>query len=234
MQGDELIIDSHNAIVIRKSKKLVKFYTCYMTSIFNTFCEFKTTKDISPFGTRFIPVLKPFNDLFFGLEHFINPLDDKEITGTNLWYWSAQTGWNYEYYPQEILEVGHLISGTGQIYLGIMMKDKILWSVFFSDWTLGSFRTQIFQQQNLESSEFCPQSISTTYDGHSKVEVISKCDKSIELYRFEVMDLTEDEIQEGKLNIPKVTFRSSKSLFDLQDNAKMCILKNEILTYDIS
>lgn len=96
-----------------------------------------------------------------------------------------------------------------------MMRDKIIWSVFFSNWTLGSFRTQVFRKENLESSEFCPQSIQTAYDGYSRAEIISRCEKSIELYRFEVEPLNKDDEEEGKQNIPKVTFKSSKTLFTL-------------------
>jgi len=84
-----------------------------MTSIFNTFCEFKTSKDIDQANTKFVPILKPFNDLFFGLEYFTKPGDDGEVTGTNLWYWSAWTGWNYEHYASEIIDVGHLLSDDG-------------------------------------------------------------------------------------------------------------------------
>jgi hypothetical protein len=162
-QGDQLFIDSHNAAAFKASQNVVEFYTCYPTSLFNTFCEFKTSMKINEGVGTFKPLLKPFNDLFFGLETFLSE-DEKTVESTNLWYWGAGEGWNYENYPGEIKEVAHIYSQEGRIYLGLMTQSTMNWALFSSDWALGSHKFQTFTHEDVDSNDFCPIKFKTGYE----------------------------------------------------------------------
>jgi hypothetical protein len=180
----------------------------------------------------FKPVLKPFNDLFFGLEVLNTEVKGKTVVSTNLWFWQQLEGWNYVNFPYEVTKVGHVVK-DGRIYLGILSKNKIAWGLFLNNWALGLQQLHEFTKYEVDSLDFCPIDVKSGFSNATTAYVISSCDDDVELFSFKVGDVDPDEQQENP-PIPTVEFTSSRTLFKNRKNIQLCVLKNEIIIYGTS
>jgi hypothetical protein len=106
------------------------------------------------------------------------------------WFNFNTKQWDYEVYDKQILEVGHTITANGETYSIIAFKNSIKVGRFFSGWTYGNRDVTEFDNSDMDIDSFCPSNIMFNANERNVFFVLSVCEGTQNLVKFEIQDRT--------------------------------------------
>lgn len=102
------------------------------------------------------------------------------------WYCHHNESWNYEVYSKPIIDVATIDTTEGNLYTLIAFNDSIQFSRFFTKWSFGSRFVQIFDKNDVDVDELCPDNIVFNPKEKNTVWVFSNCNRNQSLLSFEI------------------------------------------------
>lgn len=183
---DSIAIDSASALTFSKETG-VKFFTCSPENAFATQCQ--ETGDIPPHGLQFTQKLKSNKGVTVTVaSKTIGEDNDAQTYFYFNWYCHKGRTWNYEVYSKPIIDIETIDTTEGTLYTVIAFNDSIQFSRFFTNWSYGSRFVQVFDKNDVDVDELCPEDIIFNPKEKNLVWIFSNCNRNQNLLSFEILE----------------------------------------------
>ena len=212
-------IDSASAFTFSQETGVV-FYKCNPENAFATQCI--KNSDNAPRGLKFAQKLKSNKGVSLAVASRTIGDEDKKRTYFYFnWYCHEANTWNYEVYDKPIIDFAQIDTTEGNLFTVIAFNDSIQFAKFFTKWSYGSRSVQVFDKNDVDIDEFCPENIVYNPQEKNTVWIFSSCNRNQNLLTFEIQD-------DGKLKFKSSRWISSDSVSVRQ---QVCVLPDEMVLF---